>query len=90
LSMHGLHSARGFIQSRIADALELRYTPVLHFVLDPGVKLSVEASSIIREALNHGASQPSGAEAQPAESAEGGAEDEARDDDLADEDESLA
>jgi ribosome-binding factor A len=51
LAMHGLRSARGFIQSRIADRLELRYTPILHFVLDPGVKLSVQASSIIRDAL---------------------------------------
>ena len=53
LAMHGLRSARGFIQSRIADRLELRYTPILSFVLDPGVKLSVQASSIIREALAH-------------------------------------
>ena len=51
LAMHGLRSARGFIQSRIADKLELRYTPILKFVLDPGVKMSVQASSIIREAL---------------------------------------
>jgi ribosome-binding factor A len=51
LAMHGLRSARGFIQSRIADRLELRYTPILKFVLDPGVKFSVQASSIIREAL---------------------------------------
>jgi ribosome-binding factor A len=51
LSMHGLRSARGFIQSKIAERLELRYTPILHFVLDPGVKLSVEASSLIRQAL---------------------------------------
>ena len=53
LAMHGLRSARGFIQSRIADRLELRYTPILKFVLDPGVKLSVQASSIIRETLAH-------------------------------------
>ena len=53
LAMHGLRSARGFIQSRIADRLELRYTPILKFVLDPGVKFSVQASSIIREALAH-------------------------------------
>ena len=53
LAMHGLRSARGFIQSRIADRLELRYTPILQFVLDPGVKFSVQASSIIREALAH-------------------------------------
>jgi ribosome-binding factor A len=55
LAMHGLRSARGFIQARIADRLELRYTPILKFVLDPGVKFSVQASSIIREALAHSA-----------------------------------
>jgi len=53
LAMHGLRSARGFIQSRIAERLELRYTPILQFVLDPGVKWSVQASSIIRDALAH-------------------------------------
>jgi ribosome-binding factor A len=57
LAMHGLRSARGFIQSRIADRLELRYTPILQFVLDPGVKLSVQASAIIREALTQDAAQ---------------------------------
>ena len=50
LSLHGLRSARGFIQSQIAERLELRYTPILTFVLDPGVKLSIETSSIIRQA----------------------------------------
>jgi ribosome-binding factor A len=61
LSMHGLRSARGFIQSRIADRLELRYTPILTFVHDPGVKLSAQASAIIRQALASTASEPSAA-----------------------------
>jgi ribosome-binding factor A len=52
LSMHGLRAARGFIQSRIADRLDLRYTPILSFILDPAVKLSTQASTIIREALD--------------------------------------
>lgn len=51
LTLHGLNSARGFIQSKIADRLQTRYTPVLQFVSDPGVKLSVQASAIIRETL---------------------------------------
>lgn len=51
LSMHGLNSARGFIQSKLADRLQTRYTPVLHFILDPGLKLSAQASAIIRQAL---------------------------------------
>ena len=53
LSLHGLNAARGFIQSKIADRLGTRYTPVLQFVTDPGVKLSVQASATIREALAH-------------------------------------
>src|SRR5260370_487081 len=57
LSMHGLRSARGFIQSKIADRLELRYTPVLTFILDPAVKLSTQASTIIREALGSSVSR---------------------------------
>jgi ribosome-binding factor A len=61
LSMHGLRSARGFIQSRIADRLELRYTPILSFVHDPGVKLSAQTSAIIREALASAANEPSAA-----------------------------
>jgi ribosome-binding factor A len=51
LTLHGLDSARGFIQSKIAERLETRYTPVLQFVSDPGVKLSAQASAVIREAL---------------------------------------
>jgi ribosome-binding factor A len=61
LSMHGLRSARGFIQSQIADRLELRYTPILKFVLDPAVKLSTEASSIIRDALDSAVTAAPGA-----------------------------
>lgn len=51
LTMHGLESARGFIQSKVADRLQTRYTPVLKFVLDQGVKRSAEASRILREAI---------------------------------------
>lgn len=51
LTMHGLHSARGFLQSKIADELNLRYTPILEFVLDQGVKKSIETSEILREVL---------------------------------------
>src|SRR5260221_4116296 len=61
LSMHGLRSARGFIQAKIAERLELRYTPILQFVLDPGVKVSAQTSSIIREALEHGSAASDGA-----------------------------
>lgn len=49
LAMHGLNSARGFIQSKIADELQMRLTPVLSFVLDQGVKRSIEVSRTLRE-----------------------------------------
>lgn len=48
LTMHGLTSARGFLQSKIADELNLRYTPILEFVLDDGVKKSIRAAEILR------------------------------------------
>ncbi len=60
LCLHGLRSAAGFVQSRLADRMKSRYTPVLQFVLDQGVKNSIEVSRLINEAL---------AESKPAEEA---------------------
>ena len=34
LSLHGLESARGFIQSKVADRIQTRQTPVLKFIID--------------------------------------------------------
>jgi ribosome-binding factor A len=53
LSLQGLESARGWLQKKIADELELRYTPILSFVVDEGVKRSIEASRMLKE-LNSG------------------------------------
>ncbi len=47
LCLHGLESAKGFIQSKIADRIQTRYTPVIKFVLDSAVKDSVEALRIL-------------------------------------------
>ena len=49
LAMHGLNSARGWIQSKIAEELDLRYTPVLTFVIDRGIKKSMETAKLLRE-----------------------------------------
>jgi len=51
LTMHGLKHAAGFIQSRLAERLQTRFTPVITFVLDQGVKNSIEVSRLIHEAL---------------------------------------
>ncbi len=49
LCMHGLESARGFIQSKLADRLQTRYTPILKFILDPGVQFSAATSRLLKE-----------------------------------------
>lgn len=49
LTMKGLDAARGFLQSKIADELDLRFTPVLTFILDQGVKKSIAASQLLRK-----------------------------------------
>src|SRR3954470_17902724 len=40
LCMYGLRHAAGFVQSRLAGRLQTRFTPVIQFVLDEGVKKS--------------------------------------------------
>jgi ribosome-binding factor A len=49
LTMHGLKSAAGFIQTKIADRLTSRYVPHVTFILDEGVKKSIEIARLIRE-----------------------------------------
>jgi ribosome-binding factor A len=51
LTMHGLRHATGFIQSKLARRLQTRFTPVVTFVLDEGVKKSLEMTRLINEAL---------------------------------------
>jgi ribosome-binding factor A len=66
LTMHGLRSAAGFIQSKLAQRLQTRFTPVIRFVLDQGVKNSIEMTRLINEAL---AQQTPAPTAGPAENA---------------------
>src|SRR3954470_16951724 len=42
LALHGLQHAAGFVQSRLADRLQTRFTPVVTFVPDRGVKNALE------------------------------------------------
>ena len=51
LSLRGLQNAAGFLQAKIAERIELRYTPKLNFILDQGVKRSIEISQILKEVL---------------------------------------
>src|SRR5580700_11102838 len=49
LTMHGLRSAAGFIQTRVAERLTTRFVPHITFIFEEGVKKSVEIARIIRE-----------------------------------------
>jgi ribosome-binding factor A len=49
LALRGLEHASGFLQQKVARRIETRYTPRLHFVLDKGVKHSLEVARILRE-----------------------------------------
>lgn len=51
LTIHGLQSAAGFLQAKLGERIETRYTPRLTFVLDLGVKHSIEVSRILQEVL---------------------------------------
>ena len=50
-TLKGLNHAAGFVQAQLGDRMRTRYTPSLRFVLDLGVKQSVEISRLISEAL---------------------------------------
>jgi ribosome-binding factor A len=51
LSLRGLQSAAGYLQSRCAERIETRYTPRIEFVLDQGVKKSIEIAQILDRVL---------------------------------------
>ena len=52
LSMHGLTSARGYLQSKVAEYIKSRYTPELRFVLDDSILKSIQTSAILRDVLD--------------------------------------
>jgi ribosome-binding factor A len=52
LALRGLQSACGFLQSKIAERIETRYTPRLRFVADLGVKRSLEVAEILHRVLS--------------------------------------
>jgi ribosome-binding factor A len=51
LCMHGLRHAAGFVQSKLGSRMKTRFTPTITFILDQGVKNSIEITRLINEAL---------------------------------------
>ena len=70
LSLHGLKSAAGFLQSKVASRIDTRYTPRLEFLLDQGVKKSIEIARILREVLPPAPPADPSADAGPSESSD--------------------
>lgn len=50
LTLHGLDSAAGFVQSKLAKRLATRFVPHVTFVLDEGIKKAAEVARLLREA----------------------------------------
>ncbi len=75
LALHGLRNAAGFLQSQIAEKIDTRYTPRLTFVLDQGVKKSIELMQLFKkveqERLQHGSQQPVADETDAGDAATG-------------------
>jgi len=67
LTLHGLKHATGFIQSKLAKRLQTRFTPMVQFVVDDGVKKSLEMTRLINEALGTDVQSASAGEASPNE-----------------------
>lgn len=49
LTMKGLNSARGFLQSKVAERLMTKQTPILTFVLDKTIKLDAAAEAALNK-----------------------------------------
>ena len=51
LCLRGLQNSAGFLQSKLNTRIDTRYTPKIEFILDQGVKHSIEISRILDEVL---------------------------------------
>jgi ribosome-binding factor A len=47
LTLHGLQSAAGFVQTRVAKQLTTRHVPHVSFQLDPGIKKAAEIAKVL-------------------------------------------
>ena len=65
-SLRGLEHASGFLQQKVSNRIETRYVPRLRFVLDQGVKNSLEVARILDEVLP--SDQPADSTSRPVDS----------------------
>ena len=67
-SLRGLRNSAGFLQSKIAERIDTRYTPKLTFVADEGVKKSLAVAQILDQ-IAHEKQVNESATEKPADSA---------------------
>ncbi len=58
LCLHGLQNSAGYLQSKISDRIDTRYTPRLRFEIDEGIKKSLAISRMLHELLPDTNSSP--------------------------------
>ncbi len=58
LCLHGLRRSAGYLQKRINDRVDTRYTPRLEFVLDQGIKNAFKVAEILEEVLPRAETSP--------------------------------
>ncbi len=51
LCLQGLQSSAGFLQQKISKRIDTRYTPVIRFELDMGVKKSIAIAKMLGDVL---------------------------------------
>jgi ribosome-binding factor A len=71
LCLHGLQHSAGFLQKKIGQRIDARYTPRIEFLLDMGVKRSIEITQILDDVLPATPATPMATDdPEPASSAE--------------------
>ena len=51
LCLRGLQNSAGFLQRKVGERIDTRYTPKVQFVLDRGIKNAAEVTRILNEVL---------------------------------------
>jgi ribosome-binding factor A len=57
--LYGLRRATGYIQKKLGQRIRSRYIPAIQFLVDKGVKNSIEVTRLIKEALAQSPQPPS-------------------------------
>lgn len=65
LSLRGLQSSAGFLQSKISDRIDTRYTPRLTFVIDKGINNAMAVGEILDRLRQEGELPPAEVSEEP-------------------------